>query len=239
VASIALNRARRRSADATRSGRAASRSAYQCYDDSPGHLRTQIEASLRRLQTDHIDVYQLHAPPHVRPHLFDELDDLVRSGKVGRFGIGADSVDVALQWSTVPAVRVLQVPFGILDPEAATDLLPCAGSWPVEVWIRGVLGGGLFALVARDPAAAAADPKGAVLARLSEVSARTGHAVDALAIGYVRAFSGVSAMLVGISSRRHLDRNLALVAAPALSDDVLAELADIAVAATAARSCDG
>lgn len=242
LAARALKGARvRRVAGGAPTGGGAGRawSAYQAHDDSPRHLRTEVEASLRRRGTDHIDVYQLHAPRYVRPHVFDELEDLVRAGKVGRFGIGAESVTAAVEWLQVPAVQVVQVPFGILDPQAATDLLPCVRSRPVDVWIRGVLGGGLVALVSREPATAAADPKGPVLARLADLSARSGHALDALAVGYVRTFSGVSTMLIGISSRRHLERNLALVDGPALPPDVLAALADIAVGAGAPRSGGG
>lgn len=233
---VRADRGRRRSAGGRGGG--ASR-AYQDHDDAPHQLRAQVEASLRRLRTDHIDVYQLHAPTLVRPPLFDELEDLVRAGKVGRFGIGAESVAVAVDWLQVPSVRVVQVPFGILDPQAATELLPRIASRPVDVWARGVLGGGLIALAAREPVAAAADPKGPVLDRLADLSARSGSTLDALAVGYVRSFSGVSALLIGISSRAHLDRNVALVGAPALPDDVLAELADIAAVAGSSRTTNG
>ena len=87
-------------------------------DLSAGHLRTALEASLRRLQTDHVDVYQLHGPRHVRPELVDELQDLVTTGKVGRFGVGAESLDSAASWSSVPGIDVVQMPVGVLDPEA-------------------------------------------------------------------------------------------------------------------------
>jgi aryl-alcohol dehydrogenase-like predicted oxidoreductase len=48
------------------------------------HIMQAVEASLRRLQTDYVDLYQMHAPDYETP--LDEtlraLDDLVRSGKV-------------------------------------------------------------------------------------------------------------------------------------------------------------
>jgi aryl-alcohol dehydrogenase-like predicted oxidoreductase len=48
------------------------------------YLRCAIEASLKRLQTDHIDLYQLHRPDPLTPieETLEALDDLVRSGKV-------------------------------------------------------------------------------------------------------------------------------------------------------------
>jgi L-glyceraldehyde 3-phosphate reductase len=119
----------------------------------------------------------------------------------------------------------------VLDPEAATDLLPLVGGRPVDVWARGVLGGGLLALATRDPDAVADDPKAPQLRALADLAARTGTAVDALAVGYVRTFSAISTVLVGIGSPAHLERNLALMAAPPLEDAVLAELTSIAAVA--------
>ena len=52
------------------------------------YVRRAVEASLRRLQTDHIDLYQLHEPDDVTPieETLSALDDLVREGKVGYIG---------------------------------------------------------------------------------------------------------------------------------------------------------
>ncbi|HET8717559.1 MAG TPA: aldo/keto reductase [Nocardioidaceae bacterium] len=52
------------------------------------YVRTAVEASLRRLGTDHIDLYQLHQPDLVTPieETLSALDDLVREGKVGYLG---------------------------------------------------------------------------------------------------------------------------------------------------------
>lgn len=59
------------------------------YDSSPGYLRSALEGSLRRLQVDHIDIYQVH-----RPDMFTHpeavaavLDEMVSSGKVGALGV--------------------------------------------------------------------------------------------------------------------------------------------------------
>jgi aryl-alcohol dehydrogenase-like predicted oxidoreductase len=197
---------------------------YAGRDDSPRHLRAAVEGSLRRLDTDHIDVYQLHGPREVHPTLFGELVDLVTAGKITAFGIGAETVGAAVDWLDVPAVSVVQVPFGVLDPEAVDELLPLLPARPVDVWARGVLGGGLLALAARDPVAAANDPKAPVLGALRDVAARTGLAVDELAVGFVRSFPEVSTVLVGVGSPEHLRRNVALFEGSPLDPAVRAEL---------------
>ena len=92
---------------------------------------------------------------------------------------------------------------------------------------RGVLGGGLLGLTARDPVAVAAHDKAPRIERLHDLARRSGRAIDDLAIGYVRSFGQVSALLVGISSSAHLRRNLELMESPAVDEQLRKELQEI------------
>ena len=85
---------------------------YAHQDFSAGYLRAQVHASLRRLGTDRIDVFQLHGPQALVPGVVDHLVDLVVAGDVVRIGVGAGSIDEAAEWLGTPGVSVLQVPFG-------------------------------------------------------------------------------------------------------------------------------
>jgi aryl-alcohol dehydrogenase-like predicted oxidoreductase len=201
---------------------------------SPSYLRGAVEGSLRRLRTDRIDLYQLHGPSDVLPGVFDELVDLRTSGKVLAFGIGAESVASAAAWLSVPAVSCVQIPFGVLDPEATDELFPLLAERPTEVWARGVLGGGLLALAQRDPAAVADDPKAPTIEALGRIADDSGFGLDELAIAFVRSASAVSTMLVGITSREHLHRNIALMAATP-PDDVVARVRAVAESGKASR----
>jgi aryl-alcohol dehydrogenase-like predicted oxidoreductase len=201
--------------------------AYRQRDFSPRSMRASVEGSLRRLRTDHIDLYQLHGPQEVDPDLFDELVDLRTSGKVLAFGIGAERVAAAVEWLAVPAVSCVQIPFGVLDPEAADELFPLLAARPTEVWARGVLGGGLLARAERDPASLAGDPKAPTIDALRRIADDTGFGLDELAGGFVRSYAAVSTMLVGISSREHLQRNVALMASTPPGADVIARLRSV------------
>ncbi len=68
-------------------------------DSSPANIRTAVEGSLRRLQTDHIDVYQIHRPDPETDveETLSALTDLVRSGKIRAFGT-----------STMPASDIVE-----------------------------------------------------------------------------------------------------------------------------------
>jgi len=232
LAAGVVRRLPRRGADGGHAGGSGG-DAYRQRDFSPHHLRACVEGSLRRLRTDRIDLFQLHGPQEVDTDVLDELVDLRTSGKVLAFGIGAESVAAAVEWLAVPAVTCVQVPFGVLDPEAADELFPLLAARPTDVWARGVLGGGLLALAERDPAAAAGDPKAPTIEALRRVADDTGLGLDQLAVGFVRRHAAVSTMLVGISSRAHLQRNVDLLAAPPLEDDVVARLQSVVDASEA------
>lgn len=89
---------------------------------SPGYIRSSAEGSLRRLQTDYIDLYQLHGPPI---HLLEEEDsiistlhDLKDSGKVREIGISVASPEDGLAAVTRFGFRAIQVNFNLVDQRA-------------------------------------------------------------------------------------------------------------------------
>ena len=119
----------------------------------------------------------------------------------------------------------MQIPFGVLDPEAADELFPLLAARPTDVWARGVLGGGLLALAERDPGRRRpATRRRRPSTPCARIADDTGLGLDQLAVGFVRSCRDVSTMLVGISSRAHLRRNVDLMAAAPLDDDVVARL---------------
>lgn len=67
-------------------------------DDVIKNVRAECEASLRRLNTDYIDLYQLHVwdyPLEKAPAVRDELEELVKAGKIRCYGWSTDSVEAA------------------------------------------------------------------------------------------------------------------------------------------------
>ena len=91
-------------------------------DFSPKHMRKSLDASLRRLRTDYIDLYQLHSPP---VGLFSEdqqilatLQDLRDQGKVRALGISANTPDDALVAITEFGFKCIQVNFSLVDQRA-------------------------------------------------------------------------------------------------------------------------
>jgi aryl-alcohol dehydrogenase-like predicted oxidoreductase len=206
-------------------------STYARQDFSPRHLRNAVHSSLRRLCTDRIDLYQLHGPRELLPDLLDQLSDLVAVGDVVRFGVGARDVAMADEWIPVRGVSAVQVPFGILDPEAASTTLSLARDNDREVWGRGVFGGGLLALAERDPAALLAHPKRRLVQALRQIADDAGLDQYELAMAFVRAHADVGVVLVGSTKVEHVRRNVELLAAPPLDGETLRAVRDAASAA--------
>ncbi len=91
-------------------------------DFSPAHLRRALEASLKRLGTDYVDLYQLHSPPIdllVRqPEIIGGLEDLRRAGKVRAFGASVRSPDEGLVAVERLGLRCIQANFSLVDQRA-------------------------------------------------------------------------------------------------------------------------
>ena len=169
-------------------------------------------------------MYQLHGPPAAHDDLLAALDDLRTSGKVLRFGVGAETMESATNWAAVPQVKVVQLPFGLLDPGAATVAFPIADEHHVEFWARGVLGGGILAMAMADRASVAEHPKAALVGRILDLAGEAGIGADEMAVRWVVGHPGVSVTLLGMSSPSHLRRNLQIAALPPLPPDLRARL---------------
>jgi len=167
------------------------------------YLRNALEGSLRRLGTDYVDVYQLHGPG--TPALdgaMELMSDLVSEGKIRAFGVGLETLHDAVSWARCPGIASIQVPFGVLDPQAGSELIPAARARGVDVIARGVFASGLLIRAASGTGMALeqARRRDAVEA----VARALGVSVLQVATWYVASTPGVRIMLVGTMSQRHL-----------------------------------
>jgi aryl-alcohol dehydrogenase-like predicted oxidoreductase len=204
-----VQRAGRIAGGSTGSTPLARRRAYARQDFSPVYLRIALEASLRRLDTDYIDLYQLHGPRGVADDdVLELMLDLRSEGKIGGFGVGLESLDHAADWLSTSALSSIQIPFGVLDPEAGDDVIPRARAQGVRVVVRGVFAGGLLADRSHGDKALSRPGQTEVRTAVGALASATG--VDALQIGawFVTANPSVTTVLVGTSSVRHLEQSL-------------------------------
>ena len=125
-------------------------------DDSPGkpldgykrrNLNKCIEDSLRNLETDSLDLLQLHCPPtelYSRPEVFGMLDDFVKAGKVRYYGVSVEKIDEALNSLKYPNVQSVQIIFNCFRQRPAEVFFPLAKQKQVGLLARVPLGSGLL-----------------------------------------------------------------------------------------------
>ncbi len=111
-----------------------------------------LEASLRRLKTDYVDLYWLHQWDDTTPveEVMRALDDLVRAGKVLYVGVSDTPAWVVSQANTLAALRGwtpfagLQIEYSLIERTAERELLPMARALGLSVTPWGVVGGGVL-----------------------------------------------------------------------------------------------
>src|SRR5205823_9933460 len=119
---------------------------------SRAYIRKAIEASLQRLRTDYIDLYQYHTPDHVTPfeETFGALDELAREGKVRHVGHSnleaaqVDEVDALAREHGWARPVSAQNRYSLLHREAEEALLPTCERLGLGVLPYFPLGSGLL-----------------------------------------------------------------------------------------------
>jgi len=99
---------------ATKAGRRLSPHTADGYNKQ--NLSGFIEDSLKNLETDCLDLVQLHCPPtevYYRPEVFGALDDLVTAGKIRCYGVSVEKVEEALKAIEYPGVQSVQIIFNM------------------------------------------------------------------------------------------------------------------------------
>jgi aryl-alcohol dehydrogenase-like predicted oxidoreductase len=98
-------------------------------DGSPAHLRAAFDASLERLRTDHIDLYQLHRVDAAVPleRSWEALAALVESGRVTDIGLSEVTVDEIERARAIHPVAGVQSELSLWSQSALRDVVPyCA-----------------------------------------------------------------------------------------------------------------
>jgi aryl-alcohol dehydrogenase-like predicted oxidoreductase len=86
------------------------------------NLTKFVERSLKNLQTDTLDLVQLHCPPtevYYQPETFGVLDDLMQQGKIRHYGVSVEKVEEALKAIEYPNVKTVQIIYNIFRQRPA------------------------------------------------------------------------------------------------------------------------
>ena len=221
-------------------------------DDDPNaagnsrrHLIAACEASLRRLRTDWIDLYQIHRPVSGVP--IDEtlraLDDLVRSGKVRYIGtstFGAWQVVEALWTSDRLGLNRFvteQPPYNLLDRRIERELIPMAQTYGIGLIPWSPIAGGLLSGKYSRTAPPPADSRFAgikeaehlrrrynegffdAVERLAPLAAARGCSLSQFALAWCLSKPGVTSPIIGPRTMAQLEDNLTATGIAFTADD--------------------
>ncbi len=130
---------------ATKAGRRLNPHTSEGYNQE--NLTSFVEDSLRNLQTDCLDIVQLHCPPtevYYRPEVFEALDGLVRAGKIRHYGVSVQKVEEGLKALEYPGIQTVQIIFNMFRHRPAELFFPEAKRRRVGILARVPLASGML-----------------------------------------------------------------------------------------------
>ena len=130
---------------ATKAGRRLPAQTVEGY--TKANLEGFIDRSLTNLQTDTLDLVQLHCPPtalYERPDVFDLLEDIKRAGKIRDYGVSVEKIEEARRALDYPGVVSIQIIYNIFRQRPATELFDEARAKNVAIIPRVPLASGLL-----------------------------------------------------------------------------------------------
>jgi len=196
------------------------------------YITKAVEASLRRLQTDYIDLYQIHFPDTTTPieETLRTLDDIIRAGKVRYIGcsnFAAWQLCEALWTSRVcnlPSFVTVQPRYNMFDRQIERELVPCCQSYSIGVIPYSPLAGGFLTgkyhrgedppdgRLSRQMSTGSGlfkDDNWDKLAKLEAFASEHGHTMGELAIAWLLSRPWLSTVIAGARKVEQVSANVA------------------------------
>lgn len=208
------------------------------------HIMDSVEASLRRLGTDHIDLYQVHGVDGVTPleETMRALDDLVRQGKVRYLGASNHAAWQIAKANGLAAHRdaarfeSVQAYWTIATRDLEREIVPMAQSEQIGILVWSPLAGGLlsgkFAADTKAPADSRRaqfdfppvdkDRAARIVEAMRPIAASHAVSVAQVALGWLLAQRATTSVIIGAKTREQLADNLASAKLELTADDLAA-----------------
>lgn len=217
------------------------------------NLTAFVERSLKNLETEAIDLLQLHCPPtevYYMPEVFGVLDDLVDAGKLRHYGVSVEKVEEALKAIEYPNVQSVQIIFNLFRQRPADLFFSEAQRRRVGIIARVPLASGLLSGKFTHASMFAPDDhrafnrqgesfdRGETFSGLDyEVGLQVVEALrplvprhwtmTQLALRWILMFPAVTCAIPGAKRPARVEENLKAVSLPPLSDETMAAIQDL------------
>jgi aryl-alcohol dehydrogenase-like predicted oxidoreductase len=196
-------------------------------DSSPAWLRSGVEESLRALEVDHVDIYQVHWPDPEVPlaETAGALQELVEEGKIRHVGVSNFDASQTDEFARTRSVETLQPPYHLFRRDVEAEVLPYAREHDIGVLVYGPLAHGLLTGSMDEHTTFAADDwrsqspvfDGEAFRRNLEIvgelerfaADELGTSVAQLAVAWTLANPAVHVAIVGARSPGHVEEGVA------------------------------
>jgi myo-inositol catabolism protein IolS len=210
-------------------------------NESKDYILRACEASLRRLQTDRIDLYQCHLWRTERwAEFLDAFEKLHDQGKIRSFGVSTNDFDMVQRFNERGNLSAVQGNYNLLDRGAEREVLLYCQQHGLAFIARGPLAmGRLSGKYARDSQFDANDIRSKFLEgdgrkafeqqldtvdRLKPIATKGGMTMAQLAIRFVLSHPGISVLIPGSKNRAQLEQNVAAGSLAPLTSETLAAI---------------
>jgi aryl-alcohol dehydrogenase-like predicted oxidoreductase len=194
---------------------------WQGLDSRPAHIREVVDASLRRLQTDHIDLlYQHRVDPDVPiEDVAGTVKELIREGKVRHFGMSEPSMATLRRAHAVQPVTALQNEYSLWWREPEGEVLPTLEELGIGLVPYSPLGRGFRTALPRfSPEAMRANQ--AFIGMLVELGKRKNATPAQIALGWLLAQKPWIVPIPGTTKLSRLEENIGAVDLELTAEDV-------------------
>ncbi|WP_276356196.1 aldo/keto reductase [Cohnella caldifontis] len=204
------------------------------WDPSKAYILSAVRDSLRRLQTDYIDLYQLHGGTIDDPidETIEAFEQLKQEGLIRHYGISSIRPNVIREYAKRSSIVSVMNPYGILDRRAEETVLPLLQERGIGVIARGPVASGRLAegrTVEKGYLDYGVDELVEIREKLRSLVTPE-RSLAQLAIRYSLSHPAVAAVIPGASSLEQLEHNLDAAELPPLSETEIAAVRAISKA---------
>jgi aryl-alcohol dehydrogenase-like predicted oxidoreductase len=183
------------------------------------YILQEAEKSLKRLQTDYIDLYQLHGGTIDDPtdETIEAFERLKEQGKIRYYGISSIRPNVIREYVKRSNISTVMMQYSLLDRRPEEECLPLLRDNNIGVICRGGLAQGLLA--GKPPKAYLDRSEDEVKAIITSIKEKIQRPLEETALQYLLAEKAVWSVITGIRTRKHLTDHLAAIGAGPLTEE--------------------
>lgn len=207
------------------------------WDPSKKYIKSAVKDSLRRLQTDYIDLYQLHGGTMEDPidETIEAFEELTQEGVIRYYGISSIRPNVIREFVTKSSIVSVMMQYSILDRRPEEQILSYLNDHQISVVARGPVAKGLLTNRPVDNASQSMKQNGYLDYAFEElVTAISGlkgvagnRSLTEIALQYCLFDDTVASVVTGASSLEQIKNNVAAANSTPLTDDQVQKIKDL------------